>query len=48
VFIDKEQLASLDRRMRERGYLDAQDMAASFNMLRANNLIPAPYRLESR
>jgi polyhydroxyalkanoate synthase len=39
VFIDKEQLASLDRRMRERGYLDAQDMAASFNMLRANDLI---------
>jgi polyhydroxyalkanoate synthase len=39
VFIDKEQLASLERRMRERGYLDAQDMAASFNMLRANDLI---------
>ncbi len=39
VFIDKEQLASLERRMRERGYLDAQDMSASFNMLRANDLI---------
>lgn len=39
VFIDKEQLASLERRMRERGYLDAQDMATSFNMLRANDLI---------
>jgi hypothetical protein len=25
--------------MRERGYLDAQDMAAAFNMLRANDLI---------
>jgi polyhydroxyalkanoate synthase subunit PhaC len=39
VFIDEEQLASLERRMRERGYLDAQDMATSFNMLRANDLI---------
>src|SRR5262249_43422396 len=39
VFIDDEQLASLERRMRERGYLEAQDMAASFNMLRANDLI---------
>jgi poly[(R)-3-hydroxyalkanoate] polymerase subunit PhaC len=39
VFIDEEQLASLEKRMRERGYLEAQDMAASFNMLRANDLI---------
>ncbi|WP_439400480.1 PHA/PHB synthase family protein (plasmid) [Bradyrhizobium sp. PMVTL-01] len=39
VFIDKEQLASLEKRMSERGYLDAQDMSASFNMLRANDLI---------
>lgn len=39
VFIDNEQLASLERRMRERGYLDAHDMATSFNMLRANDLI---------
>jgi poly[(R)-3-hydroxyalkanoate] polymerase subunit PhaC len=39
VFIDDEQLAALERRMRERGYLDAQDMATSFNMLRANDLI---------
>jgi polyhydroxyalkanoate synthase subunit PhaC len=39
VFIDEEQLASLERRMRERGYLESQDMAAAFNMLRANDLI---------
>src|SRR6202045_3275943 len=39
VFIDEEQLASLERRLRERGYLEAQDMAAAFNMLRANDLI---------
>jgi polyhydroxyalkanoate synthase subunit PhaC len=39
VFIDEEQLAPLERRMRERGYLEAQDMATTFNMLRANDLI---------
>ena len=39
VFIDEEQLASLERRMRELGYLEAQDMATAFNMLRANDLI---------
>src|SRR6478736_2456581 len=39
VFIDEEQLVSLERRMQERGYLDAQDMATTFNMLRANDLI---------
>jgi polyhydroxyalkanoate synthase len=39
VFIDEQQLASLERRMQERGFLDAHDMATSFNMLRANDLI---------
>ncbi|MGY3133486.1 polyhydroxyalkanoate synthase [Bradyrhizobium sp. USDA 4501] len=39
VFIDEGQLASLERRIRQRGYLEAQDMATSFNMLRANDLI---------
>jgi polyhydroxyalkanoate synthase len=39
VFIDEEQLVSLERRMQERGYLEAQDMATAFNMLRANDLI---------
>jgi polyhydroxyalkanoate synthase len=39
VFIDEEQLASVERQMRERGYLEAQDMATAFNMLRANDLI---------
>jgi hypothetical protein len=39
VFIDEEQLAFLERGMRERGYLEAQDMATAFNMLRANDLI---------
>jgi polyhydroxyalkanoate synthase len=39
VFIDTEQLKSLEARMNDKGYLDAHDMATSFNMLRANDLI---------
>ena len=39
VFIDEEQLSSLERRMNQRGYLEAYDMSTSFNMLRANDLI---------
>jgi polyhydroxyalkanoate synthase len=39
VFIDEEQISSLEKRMQEQGYLEAQDMALSFNMLRANDLI---------
>jgi poly[(R)-3-hydroxyalkanoate] polymerase subunit PhaC len=39
VFIDEEQLAALECRMQQRGFLDAHDMATSFNMLRANDLI---------
>jgi poly[(R)-3-hydroxyalkanoate] polymerase subunit PhaC len=39
VFIDEEQLAALDERMSEKGYLEARDMATTFNMLRANDLI---------
>ena len=40
VFIDDEQIAALEERMeRAGGYLDAEDMAATFNMLRANDLI---------
>src|ERR1700745_2839809 len=39
VFIDTEHLAGLEGRMNEKGSLDAQDMATSFNMLRANDLI---------
>jgi len=39
VFIDEEQLAMLDDRMRQHGYLEGADMATTFNMLRANDLI---------
>ena len=37
VFIDEEQLKELEARMRDRGYLEAHEMAMSFNMLRAND-----------
>lgn len=39
VFIDDEQLTSLEERMNERGYLEGHEMATTFNMLRANDLI---------
>jgi polyhydroxyalkanoate synthase len=39
VFIDDTQLEALESRMSERGYLDATEMATTFNMLRANDLI---------
>jgi polyhydroxyalkanoate synthase len=39
VFIDEEQLASLEDKMGERGYLEGSEMASTFSMLRANDLI---------
>jgi polyhydroxyalkanoate synthase len=39
VFIDEEQLASLEERMNKRGYLEGSEMATTFNMLRSNDLI---------
>ena len=39
VFIDEDQLKNLDRLMEKKGYLDAKEMATTFNMLRANDLI---------
>jgi polyhydroxyalkanoate synthase len=39
VFIDEAQLDSLEGTMKKRGYLDASEMATTFNMLRANDLI---------
>jgi polyhydroxyalkanoate synthase len=39
VFIDEEQLAALEERMNEKGFLEGADMATTFNMLRANDLI---------
>src|SRR5579872_3612972 len=39
VFIDEEQIHALEERMEKKGYLEARDMHATFNMLRANDLI---------
>ena len=39
VFVDEEQLAAMDQMMAENGYLDGREMATTFNMLRANDLI---------
>jgi polyhydroxyalkanoate synthase len=39
IFTDEYQLKSLERTMKKRGYLDASEMATTFNMLRANDLI---------
>jgi polyhydroxyalkanoate synthase len=39
VFIDEEQLHTLDERMKSHGYLEGSDMATTFNMLRSNDLI---------
>ena len=39
IFIDDDQISSLESAMNERGYLDGSEMAAVFSTLRANDLI---------
>ncbi len=39
VFIDEQQVSSLEKKMFERGYLEGSEMAGTFNMLRSNDLI---------
>ncbi len=39
VFIDEEQLTALEKRMARRGFLEGHEMAATFSLLRANDLI---------
>lgn len=39
VFVDEEQLATLDKRMARRGYLESEEMATAMNLLRSNDLI---------
>ena len=39
VFIDEEQLRALEDKMKKRGFLEGAEMATTFNMLRANDLI---------
>jgi polyhydroxyalkanoate synthase subunit PhaC len=39
VFIDEAQVSALEKKMNERGFLEGSEMATTFNMLRANDLI---------
>jgi polyhydroxyalkanoate synthase len=39
VFVDEQQIAQVEKRMEETGFLDAADMALTFNLLRANDLV---------
>jgi polyhydroxyalkanoate synthase len=39
VFIDEQQIQALEEKMNKRGYLEGAEMAQTFNMLRANDLI---------
>ena len=39
VFIEEEQIASLEKRMAAKGYLDGSEMATTFSALRANDLM---------
>ena len=38
-FVDEKTVARLEQRMAKRGYLEASEMAGTFNLLRANDLI---------
>jgi polyhydroxyalkanoate synthase len=39
VFVDEDQVAAIEKRMAERGYLEGRKMANAFNLLRSNDLI---------
>ena len=39
VFIDEQQISSLEDKMNEKGYLEGKSMSNAFNMLRSNDLI---------
>jgi polyhydroxyalkanoate synthase len=39
VFIDEDQVSSLEKKMAKRGYLEGSEMANTFSLLRANDLI---------
>ena len=39
LFVDKDQLAILEKKMNAKGYLEGSAMTSAFNMLRANDLI---------
>jgi poly[(R)-3-hydroxyalkanoate] polymerase subunit PhaC len=42
TFIDEEQVQTLERRMSKTGFLDGDEMATAFNLLRSNDLIWSP------
>jgi len=39
VFVDEEVLANLEKKMQQRGFLEGSDMATTFNLMRANDLV---------
>jgi polyhydroxyalkanoate synthase len=39
VFIDEQQVQNLEKKMNQRGYLEGSEMAGTFNILRANDLV---------
>ncbi|MDP2794866.1 MAG: class I poly(R)-hydroxyalkanoic acid synthase [Sulfurisoma sp.] len=39
VFIDEQQVSGLEKKMEQRGFLEGSEMAGTFNMMRANDLI---------
>jgi len=39
VFIDEAQVQNLEKKMNERGFLEGSEMAGTFNLLRANDLV---------
>jgi polyhydroxyalkanoate synthase len=39
VFVDEEQLAALEQRMEEQGFLEGGKMASTFNLMRSNDLL---------
>jgi len=39
VFLDEKTVSFIERKMQQRGYLEGSEMASSFNLLRANDLI---------
>jgi len=39
VFVDETALGNMEKKMQERGYLEGAEMAGTFNLLRANDLI---------
>ena len=39
VFVDEEQIESLEKKMAKKGYLEGTSMAKAFNLLRSNDLI---------